>query len=181
MTTKLNKKFEKEYQEEISKVWQGKMLRYCMKQYAGGVVLNGKLIRFERPEIEKHFCFGWGMCSHYEDAEKMRAHAAKSDEYFLKENLKKYDRLLDNLKNPSHTFYLYPLYEDNINIWGVKDVFCGYTHLIRPKDVKMTEEEIKTYIKEVEGQREQHKTRCLQYLKRYGLKHIRTWTYYDND
>lgn len=178
---KLNKKFEKEYQNEISKVWADRMLDFCMNRYAGGVVLSGKLIPFEREEIEKQFCFGWGLCSNYNDAEKMRAHAAKSEEYFLKENLNHYDRLLDNLKNPAYTFYLYPKYEDNINIWGVKGIKCGYTHLIREKDIKMTEEEINLYAKELEEQREQHKIRCQKYLKRYGLKHIRTWTYYNND
>lgn len=101
-----DKEFLNEYLNEMRKAWNdSKMLDHFKNTFSSAVRLScGGLLVFEKPSIDKNFCFGYGLqCgTEYDDANKMASHAATSEKYFLDQNLKGFDdkiKRLETMKN----------------------------------------------------------------------------------
>ena len=97
-----------EYLEEMRKAWDGAdMIEYFKNNFSSAVRLsNGGLLVFEKPTIDKDFCFGYGMqCgTDYDDANKMASHAATSEKYFLDQNLKEFDNKIKELETMQNSW-----------------------------------------------------------------------------
>ena len=133
-------------------------------------------------KLKKDFCFGYDGVDEesYDRAVDMVHEATTNPEYFINENLKWYDELLEQLESGDGYFaslsYDYPNapFIDIIpahNDYMLSDKRLNVRHGLLPK------EDIKNLIDFVKELRAKQEKRCLTYIKKYGLKKIHAWSY----
>lgn len=201
-------KTEKEMiRSEYAKVWGSdqSMTDYCADQVAALAVLpDGGIIPIEKQRIEKHFCFGESGYD-YDDAVRAAAHARKSESYFKSENMKRYQRtindLLDALNGLSN--YRVTIYEkayysqsDDCRLRSFKftkmsDIIdaCGgacFVHELFGKELTIrgnrcrvaTPKETELILEAYKAAAAKHEKKVDAYLKRYGTSKVHAWTYW---
>lgn len=181
-----------EYMQEWTKVWQDKgMLDYERKKFSSAIRLqNGGILYFEKPSIDNAFCFhdegpDYDYYRHLmADKEKRLA------QYFLDRNLSGYDEDIKRLKSLTkdcRTLYIqrqsYTGETEPLNLWkwyswSEYDVENEPWRYTPGTYEKMTEHDRKAILQAVKHEREKFEKRLQTYLKRYGVKKIRTWTYW---
>ena len=183
------------YLEEMADYWKNDagMMKHFKTTTALVVELaNGDLIPIDKPTIETRFCFGYGLYGvstdeEYKDAENMRRHAETNQDYFIKENLKGINEIIEALKNNDLEVYTALHYigqkpgtktkdyqitkvwenpENNPAWWANYKELEKMTGTDRQKLIAGYEEVKQAFIK-----------RLNTYLKRYGLSKLDTWTY----
>jgi hypothetical protein len=169
-------------EKEFNKIWNNnrKMVDYCMKKVTGVVQLeNGKLFCFEKPSIETHFCFGYGQNGisteeDFENALQEKINASKK-EYFVKENIKVFDRI-EKILNSDKKIYSFIAYLKGENIVGieVEDYFYGKSELFTGY---ITDKDKENLLNELENQKKMFMKRLETYWKKYGSSKLKTWTY----
>lgn len=205
----LNKRQKEELANRYAKRWNGdkRMIDYCVKKAAEIVELSdGDVLPVEKQEIEKDFCFGYTLNSYnsdsYDAAQDEAANAATNEDYFIRENMRKFKEDLDIISRqdfdgddlPEYVIAVcgnngikdvtYIRIYDVINAFDnkrpVKD-FPGATFKRYGVECRIpTREEIK-HIKEAYTKAaEAHEKRVRTYLKKYGMKHVNTWTYWQD-
>lgn len=181
------KELKEAYRQYVSEYWKDeKMIDHCMKTAAYIVELeNGDITEIDKPSIETHFCFGYGMNGvssegdYEEAAETMRA-AEKSTEYFISENMRGLNDYIETLKDESIRAYKYVHYCGNCNIHLKGIGFYRYyeTPASNLKDCQeLTDNERKVLIAGYEEVKKSFQKRLDTYLKKYGLSKLHTWTY----
>ena len=183
------------YMEEMTTYWKNDagMLKHLKTTTALVVELeNGDLIPIDKPRIETRFCFAYGLYGRsteeeYNDAENMRQHAETSQEYFIKENLKGINEIIETLKNNDLEVYTALHYIGQKPGTRTKDYhitkvwenpennpawWANYKEL-----AKMTTADRERLIKAYEEAKQDFIKRLNTYLKRYGLSKLDTWTY----
>ena len=170
---------------------RGNMREYFEKKTAEVVELsNGDLIAIDKPDIETHFCFGYGCFGDtYEGAAESAAHARTSGDYFISENLKKVDRVLDDLKDESMNIYTIRQYINAPENTRIKE-FC-FADDWHKWDVEHRHENNGLIWISAEDReritaayirlRERFVKRLNAYLKRYGTSKLRVWTYWQDE
>ena len=183
------------YLEEMTDYWKNDagMMKHFKTTTALVVELeNGDLIPIDKPTIETRFCFGYGLYGvstdeEYKDAENMRQHAETSQDYFIRENLKGINEIIDALKNNDLEVYTALHYIGQKPGTKTKDYhitkvwenpennpawWANYKEL-----EKMTDTDRQTLVAGYEEVKQAFIKRLNTYLKRYGLSKIDTWTY----
>lgn len=211
------------YRKCLEEVWGNntKMIEYCLNKTAQLVQLeNGMIIEIEKRKVEKDFCFGYSYDrtgEDYDRANRMANHAATSEDYFIRENLKEYQETIDEIDSlkdentyPRPFYYLRNQYIGESENNPLKAFCqCRFGAFIEAMGGSVTVDNIKgktvtttnfscpleagvnLYIltdKDLEDIRagyvralEQHKKKVERYLKRYGLKKVRTWSYWRDE
>lgn len=186
------------YLAEMAKAWgdDASMMRYFEKELSGVYELtDGKLFAYEKPRIETRFCFGYGYCAtsteeEEREADRMAEHAAKSEKYFMAQNLKCIDELIVMVKTgrPSnaydweeYTVKLSPKYigSPDIKVWNITAKRLGEPDSINGKNmaIDLTEADRALLLAALEAERDKLKKRLKTYLKRYGMSKVKTWSY----
>lgn len=147
---------------------------------------DGVFFEFEKPEIEKSFCFGYS--SFYGPSYEEASESCKSfsEEDFKLRNLEKFDRTVSRYEEllegrdevaiakrytgQARRVIYYILDPDYANIDGV-------TKLTKEETFELKEK----YMKAVYILRAKFAKQIDSYLKRYGLTKIRKWTYCSDD
>ena len=194
MATARQKELKTKYLEIVEKeVYKNspKMIDWLSKEISQIIELsNGDLIALDKPRIEKHFCFGYSDSRYdtedYDRANAMADYASKSEEYFKSENMKQFIQQLEHLENGD--LYTRTYYFNSPRDSKVKTiVFCSNIFF----NWNLNEEQRKEY-KKIEGKDlEIVKTAYLEemakfekrldsYLKKYGMKNIKTWSYWQD-
>lgn len=183
------------YMEEMRAYWKNDtgMMKHFKTTTAAVVELeNGDLIPISKPRIETRFCFGYGLYGvstdeEYKDAENMRQHAEKSQDYFIMENLKGIEETIKELKDDSFEVYTALAYIGQAE--GTKTKSYHLTRICNNPEynpawwanykelTKMTTADRERLIKAYEEVKQAFIKRLNTYLKRYGLSKIDTWTY----
>lgn len=203
MKTSINKEA---IRAEYAKVWKDeKMIDFCVKKAAASAILpDGGMVIVEKQGIEKSFCFGESGYD-YDEAQDMAAHARTSESYFKRENMKHFRSWVKDLTesmNGASNYMLtinkrayYGQTEDcklcNINFYRLSDILdaCGGSaHIsdlpgleltVRGQKCRIaTPEEIGIILKAYKEAEAAHEKKVDSYLKRYGMNHVRTWTYW---
>lgn len=185
----MTKETVKEYLEEVNtKVWAKSpdMQEYCRKKCSDVFKSKkGYLLEFEKPVIKKNFCFGHGYNGISTQEEVNIAcdnarNARTNENYFLEENLERYDEWLKILDS-EQSLYLFTSYKKDAN---VKIVYLRTAEYLRiypwDKDSIVQEldnEEIEELRQIVLSERAKFVKRLNTYLKKYGLSKINAWTY----
>lgn len=183
------------YLEEMADYWKNDagMLKHFKTATAAVVELeNGDLIPIDKPRIETRFCFGYGLYGRsteeeYNDAENMRQHAETSQNYFIKENLKGIEEIIEALKNNDLEVYTALHYIGQKPGTKTKDYHITKV-LENPENnpawwanykelEKMTDTDRQKLIAGYEEVKQAFIKRLNTYLKRYGLSKLDTWTY----
>ena len=174
-------------------VWHNdqKMVDFCVKEAAYIVELeNGDILKIEKPRIEKHFCFGYSDSRYdtedYDRANAMAAHAKQSIEYFIKENLKDINRMIDELegnsqRSPRWVFRIripYSGQPENSKLKAMH-VFQSWDEQAQKYPV-LEGENLRRVIEGYKIVRADFEKRLQTYLKRYGLSKVKSWSYWQD-
>ena len=166
-----------------------KMIDYLNKEISQVIELsNGDLVALEKPRIEKHFCFGYSDSRYdtedFDRANEMARYASESREYFKNENLKQFKTDIERLEKGE--LYTRVYYYNSPKDSKIKHIaFCSDIYY----NWNLSEEQRKEYTKITGDDLEIVKTAYLEemakfekrldsYLKRYGMEHIKTWSYW---
>lgn len=176
---------------EYSKAWSGKMLDYCIGRVSRAIEIeSGCVFIWKKPSIKTDFCFGESGYD-YDDAQRMAAHARTSTEYFKAENLKKFDEVLKALNGSGEGYYYNRTpYIRNESYSGAEDLKLCQLAWYRPCELEreidseksrlrlLYENELKAIIDGYKAERAALEKRLDNYIKRYGLSKIHSWTYW---
>ena len=180
-----------EYLNEMRKAWEDEsMIAYFKKKNSGIYRLsNGGLFEFEKPKIETEFCFGYDMFNDsdsYDHANKMVDHSLKSEEYFIKRNLRDIDNFIDRLNDKDDYAELY-MYrksyysqKQELNVWEF--TFLTNTRYVENgsmyKDLTLCSDKDKEILLKVyQEERVKFEKRLKTYLKKWGLTKVKSWSY----
>lgn len=186
---------------EMNRYWLGdkKMLEYKRKETSQVVVLsNGGYLAVDRQRIKTSFCFGYSTdySGHeHSDAEKARQAFLKSGEAFKEQNLHEIDALIRALKSepenrrdyyygtiPMISSSYYPNRNGYVpNVFQIRWVRWWDEEIQRQEAdgyVKLEGEDLALVISAYEAERESFNKRLDTYLKKYGTKKLKTWTYW---
>lgn len=199
------KGFIAEYEVEIRKAWSSpKMVDYCLRKTDNVVRLdNGYLIPIDKESIEKDFCFGYSLSRYdsesYDRANDMARYASESEAYFFEQNMKSFRRVMECFDEG-----LYPvasrLYYSGGDMlksvrfykgWEICDLFGGSCYLdeVKGKYVKddrgnelyiLNDKDIADLRAGYELAMNNHEKRVRTYLKKYGTKHVNSWSYWQD-
>ncbi len=148
-------------------------------------LVDDKLIIFDKKSIETSFCYGYGYCGmstkeEYESANNMAYKTEQDKTIFLKENLDKYNDLINAIKNQKENNTT----QDGWKYGYTKNYIYNYytLNVVRDGYGKRADDyiEIKNYdllIEILEYEKAKFEKRLNTYLKRYGLSKLRVWTY----
>lgn len=191
---------------EYSKVWETeKMIDYCVNKTAAVAILPaGEIITIDKQAIETRFCFGESGYD-FEEASAAAAHAATSESYFKRENMKSFNSYLKDLEG-AKTFEGRTVATIHPRAWSgqaddcrlsclnwkrltaVLDDLGGSAFLseLPGKTIEkgehsyrvLTNEEIDIIEAAVKAAAEAHEKKVDAYLKRYGMSKVHTWTYW---
>lgn len=174
------------------KVWEDdkKMIKYCMSKIGHVARLsNGLILKIEKPEIKKNFCFGESG-DDYSHAANMAYKVAKTEDYFKSANLRKFDNIISSLTNALE----YAQKKTGTPLFACTRVESYYTcsdrvicdvFISAPIYVSEVSEfetlgidDIKTALELYKTARADFEKRLNTYWARYGASNLRTWTYW---
>lgn len=178
---------------EYTKVWGSdeRMISHCCGKISRAAWLDdGTAFIWEKPSIEKHFCFGESGYD-YDEAQNMAAHARNSEDYFRSENLREFDAVIAALEGEGTGFYdnAQP-YIRQIGYHGPRAIGLSDLQWLRPADFyRLSEQqkqnirlpfqsELETITEGYKAERTAFEKRLNSYLKRYGLSQVKSWTYW---
>lgn len=191
---------------EFSKAWKDqKMIDYCVNKVAAVAVLpSGEILTIDKQKIETSFCFGESGYD-YDDAARMAAHARKSEDYFKSENMEHFNRWINDLLDVLNGLSNYKLTISEKAYYGqtedcklrgicfdkLSDILdaCGgsadvYELPSRELTVKgracrvATPKEVEIILDAYKEAAKAHEKKVDNYLKRYGLSKVNSWTYW---
>lgn len=187
------------YMDIIKKeVWvnDSHMQAFAKKQLAYVVELpDGSIIDFDKPSIQKDFCFGAGMyaCATDEEiaeAENLVDIAKRSESYFRKQNMKDLNGQIEELKGALNGEY--EVYT-SLHYYGQEPgsrlkhySICRISQnpeydpgrWSNSRDLKKCgKEEIEIIISGIEEVKKAFSKRLDSYLKRYGTSKVHAWSY----
>lgn len=174
MTKELKQEFIDEVVEKVFN--QSESMRKYFNSSVSAVVKtqDGFLIGFDKPTIEKRFCFSYDehVPGSYEDASKTARDVNKN--YFMQENLKSLERALKNLE--TENIYLIINYRQfgKITTWVTEDYKQRFE---TTKYFEISEADKQQLIETQKQEIEKFKKRLETYFKKYGVSKLRTWTY----
>ena len=144
------------------------------------------MIALEKPSIKKHFCFGYSDNRYdtedYDCANDMAAHAAKSEEYFMAENLKQVDEWIESLEDSGYRAYTRVMYYKAPKDSVIRSLV--FEHAWQKPDEGfeiLSDADRAGLIEEFKELRKDFEKRLRSYLKRYGMAHVKTWSYWRDE
>ena len=184
------------------------MVDYCVGQAVEVAYISKGILVVEKKPIEKDFCFGYSCSAYdtesYDEANRMAAHARRSEEYFRKQN-RPYDGEIARLENALAS-YRAGVLPDVIPVVGIH--YAGqpensplmkasavlectgpaFVHELPGKKFDfydchlriLTEDELRSTIAAYRRAAEHHEKRVNAYLKKYGLSKVHSWSYWQD-
>lgn len=183
-------KLKDEHKALLKEVWADHpdMVDYCLKEYDLLVKLDNEMIvAIKKPRIQTHFCFGYRLSredtEEYDNASNMARYAARSQKYFIDENMKPLNEWVTILSDHNTDLYLTNQYYAQSNDILKKIEYFGHCKL--PADMssytlvtdKHREVLLMAYMEEVN----RFTKRLNTYLKRYGMSKVKTWPYWEDE
>ena len=140
---------------------------------------NGLLLVIEKPRIKTDLCFGYGQ-NGVSDEESYRfavegSKDIKQKSAFINANLRMFDREYGHLLE-GRLFYFRICNYCNGNPVGIVRISC-VDSAYGCQEGEVSDGDRKRIADEVGRMREDFRKRLEAYWKRYGAKHLRSWTY----
>nr|DAO98396.1 MAG TPA: hypothetical protein [Bacteriophage sp.]DAU98941.1 MAG TPA: hypothetical protein [Bacteriophage sp.] len=196
---KSQKELKEIYMNIIKKeVWTSStsMQEYARKMVAYVVELpDGTIIDFDKPKIQKDFCFGAGMYARatdeeMEETQSMVEHARTSENFFKRKNLEEINSQIENLyqalEGEYEVYTSLHYYGQEIGSRLKSYSICrisqnpeyapGYWSNCRDLK-KCGKDEIEIIISGLEQVRKAFAKRIDTYLKKYGTSKVNAWSY----
>lgn len=184
---------------EFRKVWHRrdgsideKMVKYCVGKVSAYMVIDDRIITFDKPNIHTDFCFGYGIqCqTDYEEARSMSDHASSSETYFIERNMEGTDaaahmKYIDDQCFPFEPWLDKRNYTSQTDDCKLGEIRWEHWHkrdwCERQGWRKLTDEEIAKLYEVMRDEQEKFMKRLRTYLKRYGTSKLHTWTYWADE
>lgn len=184
------KELKAEYAQQIinNSTWRTSksMQDHCIKSSAWVVKFqDGTLISFDKPSIQKDFCFGYHLSSYssdsYDEANRAAAAAQHDVDYFMRENLEGINREIEAAKTG------HPCYKDHHWYGDLESCTIGSVYYVSDYDfhfenngkyIELSDADRQTYVEGLEEVKKAFIKRLNTYLKRYGLTKVNTWSYW---
>ena len=147
----------------------------------GGVVEldNGLLYTLEKPRVKTDFCFGYGQNGVYdEESYRFAVEGSKDIKQklaFINANLRMFDREYGYLFKEKLFCFRIRNY-CNYNEVGIVQIACVEDAFYNQVG-EVSDNDRKKIVEEVGRMRKDFEKRLEAYWKRYGAKHLRSWTY----
>lgn len=180
----IQKALSAEYRQIMEQVWSGdaKMVDFCVKEVERYVPITGGFITLEKPRIQKDFCFGYRDSAvnteDYDRANSMADYASKSQAYFISENLRDIDREIKEIRNGADIALRKRYGGRQKSGRYLELVFLGPCERFRDGMDRVNEMDRKAILEAMEGRRDAFILRLNVYLKRYGMRHVNSWSYW---
>lgn len=190
----MDKAIKEEIRNEYAKAWESQdMIDFCTNKVKFADRLsNGGLLIIEKQSIETHFCFGESGYD-YDDAQRMASHARTSEDYFKHENLVGLDDAVLVLQGEQENCF--DFYMQNATPYLIRESYYGETSPLNLYKIRMhrdsiydftkkenliplNDEDRQTAIALYQQMRDDMNRRLDNYLKKYGMKNIHSWTYW---
>lgn len=192
-----------EIREEYKKLYS-EYDSYSFGKVSNAVKLSdGKIVVMDKQKIQTSFCFGESGHD-YDEAVDMAYRVAKTEDYFMSENLSCYDKILAKLENTSEPMpncygctelqeraclqRLKTCYTSEGNIFGITSQWYGWNEqwarhnrMMKGTDdvlFKLEGDDLELVKKLVNFERDKFERRLKAYWKRYGSSKLKTWTYW---
>jgi hypothetical protein len=182
------KQTQKELLQEYSDLMQKRLTRedgsydkgyhrhFMQNAYVLTKLSDGKFYIVENPGIKKRFCFDDSY--DYDGAQEMARHAQESHEYFKQANMRHLQEMLELATDPPHYIVWERMHEDkddqiaNITYRNQNWIQADeYSKPVSQEDLDIIADAYRQAIAK-------HEVRIDRYLKRYGTKHVHSWTYW---
>lgn len=178
----MNKELKNKIYNEYLKCWNDKMAKFCAGGVSNAVEIDGGIYIVHKFTIQKDFYFGYsdigqGLSFDENNSRIENAERNKVD-YFIKQNTREIDNIIDKLHTSPCVFLYNECYGDTpINLFKHKssnyDLILNDEKPFRNLDCqyrRATDAERKAIIKAYEDARESFVKRLVNYLNRYGNK-----------
>lgn len=180
----------------IAEYWKSpRMYNYCVGKLSNELELeNGLILKFEKPSIETHFCYGYSLSNidseSYDTANKNAENARKDVVNFINENIARsgLQDLYNKLKKADTVYYSNC---NNNGIVSVGSLFdqkdeCRFRYdygenseyYKRYITGKLSKNDVQKIIEKVAEELQKFVKRLNTYLKRYGLSKVHSWSYW---
>ena len=186
------KQLREKYTEALKDAWtrrdgqpDNRMVEFCLNDTAVVIPMsNGTICVIEKPRMDKDFCFGYstrGQGMTYNECSK--THSVVRDNlanYFIEKNLDDFDSRYKEITKGSKEKGFHSYYHLSGKYWSqsksnpLRIMTMDNTEVQEP----ITAEDLKNYADAVMFVRNDFEKRLKSYIKRYGTKKIRTWTYW---
>ena len=171
-------KTQKELREEYAEIYNMErkpQTKRSAKDFDYVVKLSdGSMIALNKPRIEKSFCYADHLDDAFDNVQKIRT----DPEFFISENLREScDRVMGYYNNPYHNYWVQNLYSPLNNESKIKQIVHGY-RVEMENARRLNSEDIEQILSVYQIIRVEFEKRLRAYVKRYGLKSVRAWTYW---
>ena len=150
---------------------------YIRKNAVGAIKMHDRYYIIDKPSIENRFCFH-DEGPDYDLYKELSANDTKMGVYFKNHNLRAFDGKIDHMTNGEG-------YDSDKRVWwypsksdGNRLYLCFYDRGSEPENVLCTDEERSLILKGLQVGRSMFESRLDNYLKRYGVSKLHTWTYW---
>ena len=187
MFDKSNQKaLKEEYKELLKDVWNDeKMIDYCLKKNELLIKTEkGYILGIEKQSIKKDFCFGYRLNSsntdEYDAANRMANHVQSDADYFVAENMKKFNEYIEEFADKDNRFFFQNNYYSQKNniLKNVNCVSCFYPE--KPGMEFISENDRELILSAYKECAERHAKKVQTYLKRFGTSKVRSWSYWED-
>ena len=177
------------YREHLAAhVWPDRpdMVEFCLKDCAQIVELHNGILTISKPRIDKNFCFGYSDSAvdtaDYDRANAMVDHALNSREYFMRENLRNLNSILESLRDETCRIYTQARHSLTVQNAPFLRQLVFREHWQAPYEglEEVTEEDRAALVDGYEQVKASFVKRLETYLKRYGLTKVNAWSYWQD-
>lgn len=183
--------------EAIKNNWKSeRMIKHCISRLSNDCTLsNGHIMTFEKPYIKTSFCYGYSLSSSdsesYDNANEQAYNATQDTINFINENIK-YSGIkeyYEMLKNAEKVYY-------NLNHYGFINVenlhdeheecrlrceFGTQSEMYKQYiQFELNNDDKKLIISKLSEELQKFVKRLNTYLKRYGLRCVDSWSYWQD-
>lgn len=154
-----------------------RMNEWVVKNTAEVIKLSdGKLLGFDKPRVETHFCFH-DEGAEYELYKDLHASENRMKSYFMSENMKQYDELLNRLEGKKDEYSTFRLCLYNYRNGNYKLTWMSGFNLDE-YHIELNEKDLPQVLAVVKKLRADFEKRLNTWWKRYGVDKLKTWTYW---
>lgn len=183
----------------IAEYWKSpRMYDYCVSKLSNELELeNGLILKFEKPSIETHFCYGYSLSNidseSYDTANKNAENATKDVINFINENIARsgLQDLYNKLKKADTVYYsncnnngivsVGSLFDQNDECRFRYDYGENSEYYKKYITGKLSKNDVQKIIAKVAEELQKFVKRLNTYLKRYGLTKIHSWSYWRDE
>ena len=157
--------------------------KYYSKIYSNEIKLGDYYIIFEKPSIEKNFCFGFDEVGDYDSIQRSHdnaMYANTNSDYLVNKNLNKLIEQKEHYADDD--FVVLPSCNKSNVGFLVSQTAIERGYYNEDKIVyRLNEDDKKRLLKIMDEEIEKFSKRLKTYVKKYGTSHVKTWTYSVND